>query len=194
MKALKHFFCIAFLIITTCQAYTQELSEAKWGRNMISVNIIELPIANANLGYERLMRGGLIGIKFNMNYNFDASSDAGITGFKRIFDGGIDLNLYPTGQGRIKYFAGPSLKMGRVGRRYYYSNDINGQPTYDYSNRSNYLGLYFNNGFILQPNKWLFMGVQGMLGVGLFKSINTRSTNSFAQMDGVFKLNTGYRF
>lgn len=193
MKILKHIFYSLFLIIASKTAYSQDNSTPQMGsKNVVSLNILDLSIGNAHLGYERLINNGLIGLKFSVNFDYNENSDAGVTGLKRSFVTSLDLNLYPTGQGRFKYFAGPSFRVGRVATRYFHSNDVSGLTTYDYSNHLGFMGVFFNNGLVIQPFQWLYVGVQGTLGIGLFKSLDKK--HSYAQIDGSFALNMGYRF
>lgn len=154
----------------------------KLGLNIISINYLNLLNGNIQLGYERIMGDGMVGLKYSFNYNIeDVETD--ILNYLRLWSTGLDLNLYPTGQGKIKYFLGPSFRVG-VAR-----DNFTGRSTLkDY----NYFSIFFSNGFYAQPTKSLYLGMQAGIGMARFKS-KTTSTH-FADIDGIFAFNMGYRF
>lgn len=156
------------------------------GRNIIAINYLHLLNGNVHLGYERITKDGIAGIKLSVNFNVD-NVESGILAYQRDFTTGIDLNLYPTGQGKIKYFLGPSFRLGTVSQRF--ESFTRGAPVINYFN---YFGVFFNNGFNIHPTPKLYIGFQGALGIGRFRS-QQNSTNS-TDVDGIFAFNMGYRF
>lgn len=156
------------------------------GRNIISLNYLNILNGNLHLGYERIAKTGFLGVKLSVNAGVD---DVGtdLLAYYRVFTSGLDLNFYPTGQGKIRYFLGPAFRMGIV-RDYY--NYYMGQPqTID----RNYLSFMFNNGFYVQPTKSLYLGIQAALGIARFKSTGMAG-NVYTELDGILAFNLGWRF
>lgn len=166
------------------EAEKKEFAE-KLGRNVISINYLNLLNGNIHMGYERITRDGMVGLKYSINYNI-ADVETDILAYLRLFSTGIDVNLYPTGQGRIKYFLGPSFRVG-VARDFYY-NGAGGPRNVDY----NYFSIFFNNGFYAQPTKSLYLGMQA--GLGMAKFVRRSARENFADLDGVIAFNMGWRF
>ncbi len=195
MKPRKQVF-MAIIFTLICQsAFSQEntSSSQKWGRNIISINYLHILNGNSHLGYERLTKNGLLGLKFSVNFNLGETTQSGLLKYKRNFTTGFDLNFYPTGQGRIKYFAGPSFRVGAVSGETVIYDDFRRFTRYAYNNRLNTLGVFFNNGFVIQTTPKLYMGVQGAIGVSLFQK-GADATSRYSEVDGFVALNMGYRF
>ncbi len=168
------------------RAAEKKVFAEKLGRNIISINYLNLLNGNIQFGYERIMGDGMVGLKYSFNYNIeDVETD--ILNYLRLWSTGFDLNLYPTGQGKIKYFLGPSFRIGAA-RGYNYDYLTNRSTLQDY----NYFSIFFSNGFYAQPTKSLYLGVLGGIGMARFKS-KTTSTH-FADIDGIFAFNMGWRF
>ncbi len=157
----------------------------KLGRNIISINYLHILNGNIHLGYERITKNGIAGLKLSVNFNVD-NVDSDILTYQRDFTTGLDLNLYPTGQGKIKYFLGPSFRVGTVSERY------NSRTRGDVIDYYNYFGVFFNNGFNIQPTQNLYLGFQGALGIGRFNS--QQGNINLTDVDGIFAFNMGYRF
>jgi hypothetical protein len=165
------------------------LYASKLGQNIISINYLHILNGNVHLGYERLSKSGVAGIKLSVNFNVD-DVQSEILRYQRDFTTGLDVNLYPTGQGKVKYFLGPSFRVGTVSSRYYdYWNG--GVFMQDEVRKYSYFGIFFNNGFNIQPTPKLFLGFQAALGIGRFSG---GGVESFAEVDGIFAFNMGYRF
>ncbi len=163
----------------------EEKLKAELGRSILSLNYLNIINGNAHLGYERITKEGNLGIKLSINLNIDNTED-GILKYQRDFTTGLDLNFYPTGQGKIKYFFGPSFRVGTVSERF--NSDIRGSVI-DYYR---YLGLFFNNGFNIQPTTKLNIGFQWAAGVGRFR--NKQLSSNLIEVDGIIAFNIGYRF
>lgn len=163
------------------QAFVEKL-----GRNIISINYLNLLNGNLHLGYERISKDGVIGLRYSFNYNID-DVESDILAYLRLWSTGFDLNIYPTGQGKIKYYLGPSFRVG-VARGVNY-NYFSGRSSIE---DFNYFSFFFSNGFYAQPTKSFYIGMQGGLGMASFRS-RTKS-NNFADLDGIFAFNMGLRF
>lgn len=193
MKTVKYIVFTTIFIFGSYSAFSQKNSSPQnLGRNIFSLNILNLPNGNAHLGYERLTEDGLIGVKLSVNYSLGEITQAELLKYRRNFISGFDLNFYPTGQGRMKYFAGPSFRAGTVTEETKTYDEFAEFKGYEY-NKLNYLGVFFNNGFVIQTTPKLYMGVQGAIGIGLFQTSNNVSSR-FAEIDGFVALNMGYRF
>jgi hypothetical protein len=167
--------------------------------NMIGINLLNLMNGNINLYYERLNANGKVGLKMTTNIAFlTAKEDPAIIKYQRKFTVGFDLQFYPTGQGKVKYFIGPSVRTGLLG---IYKN-----PYYDGIRKSyfnhpaefGYFSLMFNNGVMVNPTSNVFICFQAAVGVARYRYINykegTGFNKRFIESDGMVGINVGYRF
>jgi hypothetical protein len=164
------------------QAFAKSL-----GKHIISINYMNLFVGNLYGGYEHIFGDGLIGLKLTLNYHLK-SVDTDILGYDRLFTTGLDLNFYPTKQGRVKYFLGPGIRVGRWADNF--SSFFGQQQNQTYTAFS----CYFNNGFIIQPTAYFFMGFQGGFGVGFLRERGMADRSYYSEPDGIFAFNMGYRF
>lgn len=153
------------------------------GRNIISLNYMNFFIGNVNGGYERIFdRSGIFGLKFSINYHIpDIDND--VLGYDRKFTAGLDFNFYPSGHGKVKYFLGPALRLGKWEENFF--NFFGNQRV-----SHNAVSVLFNNGFYVQPTKGFYMSFVGGLGVASL----TNDGGSRVEPDGVLGFNVGLRF
>jgi hypothetical protein len=162
------------------------------GRHIITINYMNLFVGNLYGGYERISADGVIGLKLTLNYHIK-SIDTDILGYDRDFTTGLDLNFYPTKQGKVKYFLGPGLRVGKWSDNFtFFSGGFGGPGPQNQSYTA--FSFYFNNGFIIQPTANFFMGFQGGFGIAFLKLINNVDRSYFSEPDGIFAFNMGYRF
>jgi len=150
-----------------------------FGRNFISVNIFDLLTQNTlTFGYEYTFKSGLISLKVPVSFRFDNN---GYYPGHKSFGTGLDLNLYPYGQGKAKFFYGPSFEY----RKYEFSNS-------NYEINSVY-ALLFQAGYLFQPTKHLNFSINAGIGYARLISDNSyyNNTGDVATKAG---LNIGYKF
>ncbi len=147
-----------------------------FGRNFISLNVYDLLVLNTlTFGYEHTSKSGLIGFKIPLSF---ALNKKDIYRENKVFGTGLDLNLYPYGQGQAKFFYGPSFEYKKF-TTYYQYNDINSA-----------YALLFQAGFLFQPTKQLNFSINAGIGYArLFKS--EYNTGEVASRVGV---NMGFKF
>jgi hypothetical protein len=152
-------------------------------RNYIAWTITDLVALTVSFSYEHILKRGMFGFKVPFKVNLQAQSNAAPFGLDpgesilpngRTFGTGLDINYYPTGQGKAKYFVGPSFQFATykyLDRDYYYIGN-----TY-YSNNHIRLGYHYafliNNGMLIQPTK--NFNFSFFLGVGAAQNVDKTS-------------------
>lgn len=165
----------------------------KLGRNIVSVNTLNFLNNNIHIGYERILGIGMIGAKLSVNVNYlDKNLRNSTLKYQRDFTAGIDINIYPAGQGKVKYFLGPSFRIGTVSNGVYELHGIvQEKVTY------NYQGFFFTNGVVIQPTKRFYTSLQAAVGIERFEArrqLITAPALSTETYSGFVTLNLGYRF
>ena len=112
-------------------------------RNILMGNTLGLLAGNIHLGYESISDDGYTGIRVNLIVTVINVLDLGL------INTGVDFNFYPKGQGKTRYFIGPSLRMG----------------LFDYEDR--FGAILINNGVAHTTKDNLYLGGQIGLGVGI---------------------------
>ncbi len=166
-----------------------------FGSNFISINVIDLAFSGfLTFSYERTLKSGNFSFRVPLSLGLKRSDEfdyyEGYYNKNKIFNTGFDFYFYPSGQGRAKYFMGPSLEYGQ----YKYLQ-------YDYYSLNNikkvaaYYAILFQNGFLFQPTKDFNISVN--VGVGFTQSI-LNSEYQYIRNHGDFTfrggLNMGFKF
>jgi hypothetical protein len=162
-------------------------------RNFIGLDIVEFGYTSVGIMYERTFgKKGMFAVRvpfsvsLNQQTNFYGYPDG------KIFSTGIDLLYFPTGQGKLRYYAAPYFEYGMFRYTDYY---YPGYPYEDYltSNKSN--GQHYaggiKNGLLFQATPHFCFSAD--LGLGIQKDITSYTAASF---ESQFKINLliGYRF
>tara|TARA_R110001592_G_scaffold237306_6_gene496237 strand:+ start:50176 stop:50916 length:741 start_codon:yes stop_codon:yes gene_type:complete len=162
------------------------------GYNILSYNFFGLVYKNIGFSYERILKNGNIGIKLPVSFSlgdFEAYTDRG-----HVFQTGLDINIYPLGQGELQYFLGPSLRFGEMISQsdgsYYDAQTqqyINEDPK-----ESSYIGFMFNNGVLWQPTSNFSLSSNAGIGLRGYESedFNEGVSEVFFYMEA----SVGYRF
>ena len=126
-------------------------------RNLLSLNAIALMSSNAQISFEHIFSEGYIGLKVPFRFQFiEGYGHQLFTQHK--YQMGLDINIYPTGQGWLKYFGGPSFRFGQLASTVIVSNEL-------WLKEPNHCTVFLNNGFIYySPTSNFTMST--MLGVG----------------------------
>lgn len=197
---------------TGIRLFTNDI-DTTFGRHMVSWEFMDLMLVNISISYEYFVKSGKLGVRVPLSIGLDESAYTygnmpeviGTRG--RIFASGVDLNYYPTGQGKFKYFIGPSLGFGlnRHETDYYadypyeepYYDPVDSTyiyPEYDYyyeRGQAQRFSLHINNGWIAQPTKnFSIIGSMGLGVITRFLNGNNLGYNPSVTL----RLSAAYRF
>ena len=163
-------------------------------KSFIGLDIAEFINPSFGMAYERIFgKKGIFGLRvpfsiglLNQNSSYNSYSQG------KIFNTGVDFIYFPTGQGRLKYFAAPYFEWG-VFKYRNYSYSIN-QPYYqtyiDKSDGQHYVGG-IKNGILCQPTRHFCLSAD--FGIGIRKD-ETNRTGETIQSDFKINILVGFRF
>lgn len=167
---------------------SKAIQRYNYKKNMINYHLFDLIVNNFKISYERIMSKGKIGIQipFAVGYSEDIS---GYDDVQNKFYTGIGLNFYPTGQGKWRYFMGPSLTLGTG--EYDHYNDYGFAPYYE-RKETFVLRFLVNNGVMFSPIPELSLSMVASIGIRYIDN----SSDSYENIKtvGAFAFNLSYRF
>lgn len=176
--------------------YTKEekqVSNQEFKQNLFAYHLADLLINNLTISYERILDNGKIGIQIPLSVGYSDNYQE-LGDFTNKFYTGINLNIYPTGQGTVRFFLGPGL---RVGSGIYENYD----NYYDYSSSSDYypyfqedvfyFKFHINNGVMYSPIPELSLVAALSLGI---RYVDSKYSNEKVRTTGAFSFNMIYRF
>lgn len=165
--------------------------------NVVSFHLFDFVFSNLTISYERILPGGKAGIQipFSIGYKDETTSlpiplpiDSEYTNrLVSKFYSGINLNLYPTGQGKVKYFLGPSFL---IGNGLYHEEVDHYSSYYPDPLSTGFFKLLLNNGIVFSPVHNLSFSIIGSLGVQYM----TNNTLKKAETTGGLSINLSLRF
>jgi len=172
------------------------ISQSTMGVNLITYHFLDLIVGNFTISYERIIAKGKFGIAIPISFGY--STEPVPIYFPPPFDdeysnmlvneyfSGITFNIYPTGQGKVRYFLGPSLRFGSG--KYFTSNNYG----YDSNNAiaTGYFKFLVNNGVMFTFADALTISVVGSIGIQHLYNINHDKT----QTTGAIAANMSFRF
>lgn len=175
----------------------QDLS-VNFARNAIRYHLFDVIYGDFTFSYERILSSGTIGIVipvgFGYAYNSDYFNNSG-SWVKNLIYSGLGVNIYPTGQGKWRYFVGPNVRIG-YGKQSYWMNywDENGYWLYEDETYSEgiYTKFYVDNGLIFTPVRNFSISTVVSVGVRYFPQA-AYSYDAFLPTAS-FSVNIGYRF
>lgn len=128
----------------TEEDYEYEYQTPEYGQNILSINPFSFFGGNFSMSYERVLSGGLLGIRpsFLIPVFSSIGNQAGLN---------LDFKFYPTKQGKVRYYLGPS------GVAY---SDYRGYFAY---------GIMFDHGVAFQPFHAFNITLDGAIGIGKSK-------------------------
>lgn len=134
-------------------------------RSILSFNPLALLYRNLGIAYEHIVKNGYIGIKIPFSFAV-LGREGAVFPNRHLYQTGIDLNIYPAGQGSFKYFVGPSFHVGKVESVDVFEG-ITGkcEPI-----QSNHTTITLNNGFMWNSPSNFSMSTSLGLGVRSFKN------------------------
>lgn len=174
-------------------------ASSNFGKNIVNFDFLSILYNEIGMSYERVSDNGFVGFKIPFILGMGTNAKTQIrTDVGHRFQIGLDVNLYPTGQGSTKYFIGPSIRIGESydyteARTVYNSNSPYG--SYEPASVVNYNVLAFqvNNGIVFQPT--YHFNVSLILGIGLRRLTDQSGVlETVAKNYGTFNANVAYRF
>lgn len=171
----------------------RDLSSENLGQNIISYNYFALVHQNVGFIYERIFKSGYTSIKIPLQFSIGTPN---FYTYRPTFVSGVDFNIYPTGQGLLKYYFGPSIRFGEVSSSdyYYYDPYFNPGPIENENETlSSAFGAFmFTNGLSYQPIEK--MNINVLTGLGIRNFEEDFVNNGFSQSFFWFEASVGYRF
>jgi len=172
-------------------------TQAGIGKNLITFHFLDFVINNFTISYERILANGKYGIQIPFSFGYSdktttiplplPTSSVYTNYLVNRFYTGIKFNIYPTGQGKVKYFLGPEIRFG---------NGLLHQDTYNYDQQNpyttstGYIKFFINNGIIFTFASSLSISAVGSIGIQHMFNIDTNPT----QTTGALAINLSYRF
>ncbi len=158
-------------------------------KNVISYDFLSPLYGKAALSYERILAKGYLGLRLPVSIGFGGAE----LGLNPKWEVGFETRIYPTAQGKFKYYFGLEGKFGRMNSWY------NNCPTCYYPHYESYvlpvprdfLAVYAKNGVMYNPFKHL--GFNAALGLGFYREISPYSFRNFTE-HGYFEVGVNYRF
>ena len=167
----KLIFSIAIMVIAFSSVQAQNNSGEEtvrtFGKNNLSLFLSDVVMKRLSFEYEHIM-----GETGNMSINIPASISIGdmndIYGDETQWWVGMGMKLYPTGQGVIRYFFGPEVRImgaNRIEDHYNYDYE-NGEETFTTTEQNGLIHSAFllNNGMIYEPTENFIFTVSMGLG------------------------------
>ena len=167
------------------------------GNNLITFHFLDFAINSFTFSYERIIAKGRYGIQIPFSFGYSEKtaniplpppfdSDYNVNPANQFYTG-VTFNIYPTGQGKVKYFLGPSLRFGNgLFHEEYNSYGQHNPPPI----KTGYIKFLINNGIVATFASSLSVAVIGSIGIQhMYKpGLNPTSTT------GALSLNLSFRF
>lgn len=163
-------------------------SNGDFNKNLIAYHLADLIINNLTISYERILDNGKIGIQIPFSFGYSDNYQE-LGDFVNNFYTGINLNIYPTGQGTWRYFLGPGLRLGS-GTYENYDYLSSTYPNY-YTEDLFYFKFHINNGIMFSPTPELSLVASLSLGI---RYVNSKYSDEKVRTTGAASFNMIYRF
>jgi len=188
MKKLFILSMALMLMLPTLKAQDDELEieEIEFGKNNISLFLSDVVLTRLSFEYEHIF-GDQGNMSINIPVSVALSEVDDVYGDVVKWWAGIGMKLYPTGQGKIRYFVGPEMRIISASDTFYdYHENYNKETTEDMIHTA----FLLNNGFIYEPAEHFIFSVN--LGVGLI----SRDQKSNDGIEPLFapSVRMGFRF
>jgi hypothetical protein len=162
-----------------------------FNKNLLTYHLADLIFNNFTLSYEHISKNGKTG--FEIPISFGYGNHAQVDDMYNQFYTGLNLNFYPTGQGKWRFLTGPGLRIGVARWDYGYYNGDNVGCYVDYDENSGYIKFMVNNGVIFTPIKALSFSIVGSIGIRYLFTI-PRDYKYQVRTTGAIAVNLSYRF
>jgi len=176
--------------------------EKEYGKNIFALNMFEMFFTNIGVSYERILGDGTFSVKIPFsaslggrpnenNYRGDMYSVIALQ--NKIYNTGLELNVYPTKQNRSTFYIGLSAGYGEFK---YYRDSLIASPypgPYVYTHKTylgkQYYGMIHLGGYIGLTDQ-LLLGGKAAIGFRREETILVDYTMPRIQLD----FNLAYRF
>jgi len=159
---------MSFVLILPIIQAQEKTDGSVFGRNNISLMLSDVVLKRVSFEYEHIF-----GDEGNMSINIPGSVALGdakdIYGDALEWWGGLGMKLYPTGQGKIRYFFGPEVRV--ISAKDYHEQDYHIVYYSGYAEevpyeKEQYIHTAFllNNGMIYEPSEHFIFSV--CMGLG----------------------------
>lgn len=169
------------------------------GRNILWYNFFELIYPNFALAYERVLASGKIGLKIPLLVGLssgNSSNSYSIDVRKNTrFGTGLEMNVYPFGQGRFQYYVGPAFQY-RTYQGYFYATNPGSPPGLQSQNTAMF-SLALKNGAYYQFSRFFIASVDAGLGYRFLREAHNPDYYYIEHRNRqmlTFSLHLGYRF
>lgn len=167
----------------------EEVSEPVFGRNNFSLMLSDVVLKRISFEYEHIF-GDEGNMSINIPFSYAVGEAEDVYGDEVEWWGGLGMKLYPTGQGKIRYFFGPEVRI--ISAKYYGELVIYYDGYAEIVDDEHYIHTAFllNNGMIYEPTEHFIFTVN--MGLGFIS--RDKKTN-----DGIMPMATpsvrmGFRF
>jgi hypothetical protein len=127
-----------------------------FGRHFFSINLLDLKFNLLTLGYEQTAKNGKFSVKIPFSFGLDKTNPSFNHGYynqNKAYSTGIDLYLYPNGQGSNRFYYGPSYEFG--------AGDVLIQtyPSSVQKSKSSFNALLLQCGVLFQPDRHINIAI-----------------------------------
>jgi len=164
-----------------------------YGKNYIAYNTFDLILTNITFSYERTIAKGLLGIRVPVKVGFGNTNVYGSwynnsnISSGTIMATGLDINIYPNRQGRMRYFIAPSFLVTSFN---YTTNDYDNY----YNSYETKMGIQYailvKHGLLMQITPHFNMSC--VIGLGLSQNETDYEDNTNSKV--TLEFNVGYKF
>lgn len=205
MKRLCISLLLMVLSLSIIQA--QSLKQEGFTRHHISLSFFDMLMARYGLDYEYVVdSAGYFSIHVPASYVLrDYSNIFNVRNEEIKFWVGIGMNIYPTGQGKWRYFLGPELRYKFLDCSCYIdeNQEIKEQTDIEPPNPNSIyqvfynqvkLAFYINNGLVYTPTKHFALTLY--LGLGMQSYVTKPKVKGYREISSTatFGLRIGYKF
>jgi hypothetical protein len=184
---------------------TKELPPFEFKKqSMISLSMSDMVLTNITVKYEYFTKDGKVGYQIPFSFNAGGLPDTNnyrtgnagrfLSARNRVFQTGLNLNYYVSGQGKVSPFVGLSFAAGWF---YYwkYNYTYSGPPAYNnsFTNEkliANNYSFAFHGGFLFNPWETLTFGIKAGVGLRRYGTIYQEYTIPFGLVD----FSAGFKF
>jgi len=165
------------------------------GNNLLNFHMLDFVVSNFTMSYERIFGDGKYSMQVPVSLGYGDPNDEiylplpwdsdWSNRFANRFSAGLNFNIFPTRQGKVRYFFGPGIQ---------YASGVYGDG-YDYSSvyqeyNTGALSFMVNNGFMVTPIPQFSFSLVGSIGARHLFEVEDGKTITTAKLS----LNLSYRF
>lgn len=170
-----------------------------FAKNLITYHLFDVVYGDFTFSYERILASGTIGLRIPVGIGY--AYNTGLNNFgneNRVYNSlysGIGISFYPTGQGKWRYFVGPSIRIGYGKMVDYYSGYYDEYGNWieeEQTDEGMYTKFFMDNGVMFTPVKNFC--VAAVVGVGVRFFPEASNNNNSVMPTGYFSFNMSYRF